>query len=116
MVDRPKCRGEVTRPAKHRGRHRFEQRVVCAAAVRRRFQPHPFPTRSRHIRIVQRKASEAVRQALTIGDRKGEFPGMLKSRIFQVVFAGENHGSGITPEDKPDKRVQYSGKEISVTP
>jgi alpha-D-xyloside xylohydrolase len=57
-----------------------------------------------------------TRQALTIGDRKGEFPGMLKRRVFQVVFAGENHGSGITPEDKPNKTVQYSGREISVTP
>jgi len=55
-------------------------------------------------------------QTLTIGDRKGEFPGMLASRTFRVVFAGENHGAGINPEDKPDKVVQYTGKQITVRP
>jgi alpha-D-xyloside xylohydrolase len=55
-------------------------------------------------------------QTLTIGDRKGEFPGMLASRTFRIVFAGENHGVGINPEDKPDKVVQYAGKQIAVTP
>ena len=56
------------------------------------------------------------KQALTIGDRKGQFPGMLKSRGFRIVFVGQNHGVGINPEDRPDKTVQYSGKQISVVP
>jgi alpha-D-xyloside xylohydrolase len=56
------------------------------------------------------------KQALTIGDRQGQFPGMLTSRKFQVVFVGENHGNGIMPSDTPDKVVSYSGKALTVTP
>ena len=40
---------------------------------------------------------------------------MLESRRFQIVFAGENHGTGISAEDKPDKVVPYSGKQVTVT-
>jgi alpha-D-xyloside xylohydrolase len=57
-----------------------------------------------------------AKQTLRIGDRKGEFSGMLTERLFQVVFVGESHGTGIMPEDKPDKAVHYSGKQITVTP
>ncbi len=56
-----------------------------------------------------------AKQTLGIGKRKGEFPGMPAERTFQVVFVGENHGKGIMPEDKPDKAVHYSGKQITVT-
>jgi alpha-D-xyloside xylohydrolase len=57
-----------------------------------------------------------VKQSLTIGERKGEFPGMLAERSFQVVFVGLNHGVGVMPEGKPDKAVRYTGKQITVTP
>jgi alpha-D-xyloside xylohydrolase len=57
-----------------------------------------------------------ARQTLTIGDRKGEFPGMLQTRIFQIVFVGENHGTTETPTGQPDKIVQYAGKQVTVTP
>jgi alpha-D-xyloside xylohydrolase len=53
---------------------------------------------------------------LTIGDRKGQFPGMLQSRTFRVVFVQENHGVGVNAADQADKVVQYSGKQITVTP
>jgi alpha-D-xyloside xylohydrolase len=53
---------------------------------------------------------------LTVGDRQGQFPGMLQSRTFRVVFVDEKHGTGIEPANEPDKIVQYSGKQISVTP
>jgi alpha-D-xyloside xylohydrolase len=53
---------------------------------------------------------------LTIGDRKGKFPGMLENRVFRVVFVGENHGVGVSPVDEADKVVQYSGKQITVNP
>jgi alpha-D-xyloside xylohydrolase len=59
---------------------------------------------------------DEARQTLTIGERKGEFPGMLKNRTFRIVYAGENHGTGINPEDKPNKVVQYSGKQLTVGP
>jgi alpha-D-xyloside xylohydrolase len=57
-----------------------------------------------------------ARQTLTIGHRKGQFPSMLQTRTFNVVFVGENHGVGITADDQPDRIVPYSGGEISVTP
>jgi len=56
------------------------------------------------------------KQMLTIGDRKGQFPGMLQRRTFQVVFVGENHGVGVEQTDRPDKTVQYSGAAVTVTP
>jgi alpha-D-xyloside xylohydrolase len=57
-----------------------------------------------------------VKQVLTLGDRKGQFPGMLQSRVFRVVFVGENHGVGISQVEKPDKSVPYSGKQTTVVP
>jgi alpha-D-xyloside xylohydrolase len=53
---------------------------------------------------------------LTIGDRKGQFPGMLETRSFRVVFVRENHGVGVNASDEADKVVQYSGKQLTVTP
>jgi alpha-D-xyloside xylohydrolase len=57
-----------------------------------------------------------ARRTLIIGDRQGQFPGMLTERTFQIVFVGEKHGVGITPEGKPDKVIHYAGKAMSVTP
>jgi alpha-D-xyloside xylohydrolase len=53
---------------------------------------------------------------LTIAERKGQFPGMLQERTFRVVLVKENHGVGVNAADEADKVVQYSGKQISVTP
>jgi alpha-D-xyloside xylohydrolase len=53
---------------------------------------------------------------LTIGDRQGQFPGMLQNRSFHIVFVRENHGVGVNPTDEPDKVVQYSGKQVTVAP
>jgi alpha-D-xyloside xylohydrolase len=57
-----------------------------------------------------------AKQTLTIGERKGSFPGMLTDRRFQIFVVRENHGAGITAESKPDKVVPYSGMQMSVTP
>jgi alpha-D-xyloside xylohydrolase len=54
------------------------------------------------------------KQTLTIGARKGSFPGMLKSRAFDIVWVSENHGVGLPVTDKPDKHVTYTGKEIKI--
>ena len=55
-------------------------------------------------------------RTLTIGDRKGQFPGMLETRTFHIVIVRENHGVGINTADEPDKGIQYSGKQLTVTP
>jgi alpha-D-xyloside xylohydrolase len=57
-----------------------------------------------------------AKQELTIGDRQGQFPGMLETRTFRAVLVGENHGVGVDPTDRPDKIVQYSGKQVTVKP
>jgi alpha-D-xyloside xylohydrolase len=57
-----------------------------------------------------------TKQTLTVGDRQGQFPGMLASRTFRVVFVSEKHGVGIAPSESPNKVVNYSGKQIIVTP
>jgi alpha-D-xyloside xylohydrolase len=54
------------------------------------------------------------KQALIIGERKGQFPGMLQSRTFRIIFVAENHGVGAGPTENPDKVVVYAGKEIVV--
>jgi alpha-D-xyloside xylohydrolase len=56
------------------------------------------------------------KRTLTIGDRKGSFPGMLESRTFRIVFVHTGHGGGIDLTGTPDKTVQYSGKTVVVTP
>src|SRR5258708_10749528 len=54
-------------------------------------------------------------RTLTIGARKGSFPGMLEKRTFHVTFVSENHGAGIESTADPDQVVQYSGTELSVS-
>jgi alpha-D-xyloside xylohydrolase len=51
---------------------------------------------------------------LTISDRKGSFPGMVKKRTFNIVLVSKDHGvnSGITA--KADKSVSYTGKAAVV--
>jgi alpha-D-xyloside xylohydrolase len=53
-------------------------------------------------------------RVLTIGDRKGSFPGMLANRTFNIVFVGPDHGTGVGSAQNPDRTVHYSGREVSV--
>lgn len=53
-------------------------------------------------------------KTLTIKDRKGDFPGMLKDRTFRVVWVTPKNGNGVEPA-KTAETVQYSGKEISIS-
>ena len=52
-------------------------------------------------------------KTLTIKDRKGEFPGMLKDRTFRVVWVSPKNGTGVEPA-KFAETVQYSGKELKI--
>lgn len=51
---------------------------------------------------------------LTIGPRKGEFPGMLKSRTFHIILVGKDHGTGVETTKNPDKVVTYDGLQQLV--
>jgi alpha-D-xyloside xylohydrolase len=55
-----------------------------------------------------------AKNTLTIGDRKGQFPGMLAKRTFRVVFVAQGHGEGPQPTAQPDKVVEYSGRAMTV--
>jgi alpha-D-xyloside xylohydrolase len=51
---------------------------------------------------------------LTIGERRGQFPGMLEQRTFHVVFVGESHGTGIEPAEHADKTIAYLGQPVDI--
>ncbi len=55
-----------------------------------------------------------VARRLTIDDRKGSFPGMLKERTFNIVVVGKDHGTGVEITDKPDKAISYQGERQIV--
>ncbi|MBL3657444.1 glycoside hydrolase family 31 protein [Fulvivirga sediminis] len=54
------------------------------------------------------------RKTLTIGDCKGVFPGMIKSRKFNIVFVSEKAGTGLSLSEKYDNVISYSGKKITI--
>jgi alpha-D-xyloside xylohydrolase len=60
-------------------------------------------------------AWDDAKKTLTIGDRKGSFPGMLTERTFHIVFVSDGHGAGIDSTAAADKTVKYSGQQITVT-
>lgn len=57
--------------------------------------------------------SEKIK-TLTIGARKGEFPGMVKNRTFRVVWVSEDHGAGAGTVEKPDAIIRYNGNATTV--
>ena len=58
--------------------------------------------------------SESAKQ-LTIGASAGSYPGMPKTRTFNVVFVGANRGAGLGVAATPDRVVMYSGASTVVT-
>jgi alpha-D-xyloside xylohydrolase len=51
---------------------------------------------------------------LIIGERKGEFKGMLKSRTFRIVWVSEEHPLPFNPEAAPAENVKYDGSPVMV--
>ncbi|MBN2201456.1 DUF5110 domain-containing protein [bacterium] len=51
---------------------------------------------------------------LTIGARKGRYPGMLESRTFRIVRAGKGAGIGMEAPGEGAKVVRYSGRKVVV--
>jgi alpha-D-xyloside xylohydrolase len=52
-------------------------------------------------------------KTLIIGDRKGEFEGMLKERTINIVMVNQSVGLGVEPSTVY-KTIKYSGKNILV--
>ena len=57
--------------------------------------------------------SEASR-TLTIGPRRGQFPGMPKSQTFRIVWVRPGHGNGAGDEEHPDANIHFGGKAMQV--
>ncbi len=57
--------------------------------------------------------SEATR-TLTIGQRKGTFPGMLKNRRFNVVVVSKDKPQPLNLDNPEGQMITYSGKAVSV--
>jgi Alpha-glucosidases, family 31 of glycosyl hydrolases len=51
---------------------------------------------------------------LSISNRKGEFQGILKERIINIVLVKENHGTGVEIYSKPDKTIKYKGNKLEI--
>jgi alpha-D-xyloside xylohydrolase len=51
---------------------------------------------------------------LTIGNRRGKFPGMLEHRTFRVVIVRDGRGTGVASSSEPDATLGYAGKTTSV--
>jgi len=62
---------------------------------------------------IEFKWNDAQRQ-LTIGSRKGKFPGMLQKRTINVVVVGTSDGIGLQISGKVDKVVRYRGKQMRL--
>jgi Alpha-glucosidases, family 31 of glycosyl hydrolases len=53
-------------------------------------------------------------ETLTIGDRRGSFPGMSEHRVFRVLRVSDAHGTGITSPQEFDAIVEFGGKAASI--
>jgi alpha-D-xyloside xylohydrolase len=57
---------------------------------------------------------DEARHQLTIGDRKDQFPGMLKERTINVVLVNKNCGTGVEITSRVAQKIRYNGKMIAV--
>jgi alpha-D-xyloside xylohydrolase len=53
-------------------------------------------------------------QTIAVGDRRGEFDGMLKNRTFNIVIVNKANGAGIELA-KAFKAVKYDGKSVILS-
>jgi alpha-D-xyloside xylohydrolase len=54
-------------------------------------------------------------QTLTIGSRKGKFPGMVEKRTFKIVKVQPGRGAGIALTETVDKEIQYDGNAVTIS-
>jgi alpha-D-xyloside xylohydrolase len=53
-------------------------------------------------------------KTLTIGDRQGSFPGMLRERSFRVVWITPGRPGALEFDKNDGKQVLYSGKAVTI--
>jgi alpha-D-xyloside xylohydrolase len=54
-------------------------------------------------------------KTLTIGERSGNFAGMLETRTFNIVFVTPDKPEKLKFDDVPDKVITYDGKEQKIS-
>lgn len=52
---------------------------------------------------------------LTIGERKGSFPGMLTSRTFEIIWVNKSKNISLNFVSEPADVIKYNGEELTVT-
>jgi alpha-D-xyloside xylohydrolase len=52
-------------------------------------------------------------KSLTVGARKGTYPGLVKTRKLNIVLVGPKNATGIEPAGA-SKSITYTGKPVSV--
>ena len=57
---------------------------------------------------------EDAKKVLTISDRQGSFPGMLRERTFNMVYVSIDKGKGMDTVEKSEKAVTYNGEKIVI--
>ena len=65
---------------------------------------------SSFMRITYDDATKTV----SFSARKGQFPGMLKNRRFNVVLITKDAPKPLNLEDPEGKMVNYNGKAVSI--
>jgi alpha-D-xyloside xylohydrolase len=55
-----------------------------------------------------------TKKTLTINERKGSFPGMLKERKFNIVKVNNANGTGDGVVERFDETVNYVGKKVVI--
>lgn len=54
------------------------------------------------------------RKSLTIGARKGSFPGILAQRTFNIILVKPGHGLGGDATASPNQVVRYHGRQVQL--
>jgi alpha-D-xyloside xylohydrolase len=62
---------------------------------------------------IQFSYSEA-NKTLRIGKREGSYTGMLTNRTFEIVWISKDKAVGVGLSTKPDRKLDYSGEEVTV--
>ncbi|NLB77963.1 MAG: DUF5110 domain-containing protein, partial [Clostridiaceae bacterium] len=55
-----------------------------------------------------------AKKSLTINERKGSFPGMMKERKFRIVKVTKAKGFGMEPVEQVDQLIPYNGGKVTV--
>jgi alpha-D-xyloside xylohydrolase len=55
-----------------------------------------------------------AKKELIIGERKGSFPGMLNTRLFNIINVAPGSGTGMDAVKKYNKVVTYTGEKVVV--